>query len=71
MIGIIFLFILGNLLLKINTYGFETGVKSTANTLEMLSKQAVSPLKWPSHQETGIHHLVVNMIMLFLPLDSG
>ncbi len=30
MIGIIFLFILGNSLLKINTYGFESGVKSTA-----------------------------------------
>lgn len=71
MIGIIFLFILGNLLLKINTYGFESGVKSTANTLEIFSKPLVSPLKWSSQQETGIHHLIVNMIVFCTVFTFG
>ncbi|XXM72436.1 hypothetical protein ACQ0QQ_00605 [Lysinibacillus sphaericus] len=71
MIGIIFLFILGNLLLEINKHGFEKGVKSTAFTLEILSNPVVSPLKWSSQQEPGIHHLVVNMTVFYAVFTFG
>jgi hypothetical protein len=71
MVVLIFLFILGNVLLTISTYGFEIGVKSTALTVEMFFKPLVSPLKWSSPQETGIHHLVVNLGVFYAIFTFG
>ena len=57
---------LGNLILKINTYGIEIGMKSTSITLEMLAKPLFSPLMWSSYPESSVSHFILNVTVFFV-----
>jgi hypothetical protein len=65
------LFLLGNLFLKVSTYGMETGIRSTALTFEMLSKPLFSPLKWSSDPESTVLHFVINMSVFYFVFTLG
>jgi hypothetical protein len=71
MILLLILFLTGNLLFKVSSYGFETGMKSTVLTLEMLSKPLFSPLKWSSEAEGGILYFVVNIGVSYTVFTFG
>lgn len=71
MIILSLLFLIGNLLLKVSTYGLETGIRSTALTFEMLSKPIFSPLKWSSYPETSLLHFVVNICVFYFIFIMG
>ncbi|QTC40438.1 hypothetical protein I7V34_14790 [Bacillus sp. V3] len=71
---IIFLFILfliGNLLLEVSTYGMEIGMRSTFITLEMLTKPFLSQLIWSSDPESSVLHLVMNTIVFYAVFTFG
>lgn len=63
--------LLGNLTLKINTYGVDTGIKSTAFTYELLVKPLFSPFIWTSDPKSRIVHLVVNICVFYVVFTFG
>ncbi|MCA0987287.1 hypothetical protein [Guptibacillus algicola] len=65
------LFLLGNLLLKVSTYGIETGMRSTALTFDMLSKPLFSPLIWSSEPKSNVLHFVVNFSVYYFLFTLG
>ncbi|WP_175987323.1 hypothetical protein [Bacillus sp. Marseille-Q1617] len=65
------LFLMGNLLLKISTYGVKIVVKSTALTLKMLTKPLFSPFIWSSDPESSVLHFVMNMGIFFVVFTFG
>ncbi|MGR3764175.1 hypothetical protein [Rossellomorea sp. NS-SX7] len=65
------LILLGNLILKISTYGVETGIKSTAFTYELLVKPLYSPLKWTSDPKSSFLHLVMNLSVFYVVFTFG
>ncbi|WP_404330171.1 hypothetical protein [Mesobacillus maritimus] len=57
---------LANLLLKISTYGFDIGLKSTINTFEMLLSPLFSPLFWTSSPRTTLYYFIINLFVFYL-----